>query len=226
MTWLYQPGRRLAQFCFNVFGRLEVTGREAVPPYGPLIVVANHLSYNDPPSLVASLPRVLDFLGKKELFSSPFKRVVMQAVRVHSLDREIGGINAMRTALDLLAQDRAVVVFPEGHISAEFALEEGLPGAAYLAIKSQAPILPVGIWGTEKFAPWRMPFPLCRFRVNIGQPFTPPVIEGRLSREVVTSVVDMIMGRIATLLPPDYQGIYAIPGLSEDPATPATPPHS
>jgi 1-acyl-sn-glycerol-3-phosphate acyltransferase len=215
----------MAQFCFNVFGRLEVTGRESVPPYGPLIVVCNHISYNDPPSLVASLPRVLDFLGKKELFSSPVKRTVMRAARVHCLDREVGGINAMRMSLELLARDQAVVIFPEGHISADKALEAGWPGAAYLALKSQAPVLPVGIYGTEKFPPWRMPFPLRRFQVNIGQPFTPPVIEGRLTKVVLSGVLEMMMQRVAMLLPPQYQGVYALPQSTDrDPDATNIPP--
>lgn len=222
MSWLYRPGRMLGQFCFNVFGRIEVSGRESVPPYGPLLVVSNHLSYNDPPSLVVSLPRTLDFLGKKELFYNPISRLVMKGVRVHSLDRAAGGVNAMRTALELLSRDRAVAIFPEGHISANYSLETGLPGAAYLALRSQAPILPVGVYGTEKFPPWRMPFPFCRFHVNIGQPFTPPVLEGRLSKEVVSSVVDLMMRRIAVLLPPEYQGVYALAGDAREDAAGVT----
>jgi 1-acyl-sn-glycerol-3-phosphate acyltransferase len=209
MTVLYPAGRELARFCFNVFGRMEVTGRECVPPYGPLIVVANHISYNDPPVMVASFSRSLDFLGKKELFVNPISRFMMKQFRVHSLDRTASGVNAMRTALQLLTQDRAVVIFPEGHISAHHAMEEARPGAAYLAIKSQAPILPIGIYGTEKFPPKRMPFPLCHFRVNIGPPFTPPVLEGRITHDVIKSVLDMIMYRIAALLPKEYQGVYA-----------------
>lgn len=223
MTLLYPAGRGLARFCFNVFGRLEVTGQECVPPFGPLIIVANHISYNDPPALAASLPRSLDFVGKKELFSNPISRFMMKQFRVHPLDRTASGVNAMRTALQLLAQDRAVVIFPEGHISAYHTMEEAKPGAAYLAIKSQAPILPVGIYGTEKFSPKRMPFPLCRFRVNIGQPFTPPVLEGRVTHDVVNSVLDMIMYRIAALLPEEYQGVYAArkAGEPRERATPA-----
>jgi 1-acyl-sn-glycerol-3-phosphate acyltransferase len=207
MTLLYLPARGLARFCFNVFGRMEVTGQECVPPFGPLIIVANHISYNDPPVLVASFSRSLDFLGKKELFVNPISRFMMKQFRAHPLDRTASSVNAMRTALQLLAQDRAVVVFPEGHISAHHTMEEARPGAAYLAIKSQAPILPVGIYGTEKFPPKRMPFPLCRFRVNIGPPFTPPVLEGRITHDVVNSVLDMIMYRIAALLPEAYQGV-------------------
>jgi len=209
MTLLYQSGRSLARFCFKVLGRMEVTGQECVPPHGPLIVVANHVSYNDPPALVASLPRSLESLGKKELFTNPINRRIMRGFRVHPLDRSANGVDAMRTAIDLLSQDRAVVIFPEGHISPNHSMQEARPGAAFLAMKTQAPILPVGIYGTEMFSPWRMFFPLSRFHVNIGQPFTPPVIEGRLTRDVVNSVLGMIMGRVAALLPEEYQGIYA-----------------
>ena len=163
MKWYYRLGRTIARFCFTIFGRLEITGQECVPPYGPLIVVSNHLSYNDPPALFASVPRSLIFLGKVELFSNPFKRAFMRWAGVYPLNRSATGVDAMRTALDLLAQDKALVIFPEGRISSAKAMERAKPGAAFLAIKSQAPILPVGISGTEGFPPWRMVFPFRRF---------------------------------------------------------------
>ena len=207
MTLLYRPGRGLARFCFNVFGRLEVTGRENVPPYGPLIVVANHLSYNDPPSLAAALPRPVSFLGKKELFNPRAKGWLFDSMRVYPVDRS-SGASALRTALSLLAQDEALVVFPEGQRSPEGQLIKGMAGAAYLAMKSQAPILPIGITGTEKFPHMRMPFPLCRFQVNIGEPFTPPVLEGGQTRAAAEAILEMIMQRIAMQLPPQYRGVY------------------
>ena len=114
----------------------------------------------------------------------------------------------MRIAINLLAQDLAVVIFPEGHISPNHSMQEAKAGAAFLAIKTQAAILPVGIYGTETFSPRRMLFPVSRFYVNIGQPFTPPVIEGRITRDVFNSVLGMIMGRVAALLPEEYQGVY------------------
>jgi 1-acyl-sn-glycerol-3-phosphate acyltransferase len=211
MPWLYPPGRALARFCFSTFGRMEVVGREAVPPFGPVIVVANHLSNHDPPLLAAGLPRRLSFLGKRELFANPVMVWLMRGCNVYPLDRSGPGVEALRLALELLGRDQAVVIFPEGHRSPDRTMQQGLSGAAYIALRSQAPILPVGITGTEKCPTWRMPVPLCRFRLHIGQPFTLPKLEGRPSRAVVDSLRDLMMQRIATLLPPEYQGVYTLP---------------
>lgn len=211
MGGLYGPGRALARFCFGVLGRMEVSGREGVPPYGPLLVVANHLSYNDPPAVAAAVPRPLAFLGKQDLFEGWGREWLLRQLQVYPMDRELG-VGALRTALGLLAADQAVMIFPEGTRSRDYRLQRGLAGVAYLAIKSQAPILPVGIWGTEKFSPKRMPLPLCRFRVNIGAPFTPPLLEGGYTRAAAAGVLELIMLRIAALLPAEYRGVYGTMG--------------
>ena len=208
MTWQYSLGRNMARFCFNNLGRMEVTGRECVPPYGPLIVASNHLSFTDPPLLVASIRRPLYFIGKQELFANPVTRYLMSSFNVSSYNRSGIGLDAVKTLLQMLAEDKAVVIFPEGHRSEAHSLQEGLLGVVYLAMKSQAPILPVGLTGTEKMRAWRMPVPLRRLNANIGQPFTLPVIEGTVSKAVMKSMLDTIMGRIASLLPESYQGVY------------------
>ena len=198
----------MARFCFNNLGRMEVKGRECVPPYGPLIVASNHLSFTDPPLLVASIRRPLHFIGKQELFANPVTRYFMSSFNVSPYNRSGMGVDAVKTFLRMLAEDKAVVIFPEGHRSDDRTLQKGMLGVVYLALKSQAPILPVGLTGTEKIRAWRMPVPLHRLSANIGQPFSLPVIEGPVSKAVMNSILVMIMERIASLLPAQYRGVY------------------
>ena len=206
--FLYRCGHALARFCFRVFGRLEVAGKECVPHHGPLIVVCNHLSFNDPPLLVAAIARPLFFIGKQELFKNPIARVCMRAFHVAPFNRSGTGVDAVRVLMQNLERDRAVVIFPEGHRSPDHRLQKGMLGVVYLALKSQAPILPVGITGTQRFPVWRIFFPFTRMKASIGPPFTLPVIEGKPSKAVMSSLLDMVMGRVADQLPPEYRGVY------------------
>jgi len=207
-TIIYNIGNLLARFCFRTFGGLDVSGAEGVPKFGPLIIVSNHLSLNDPPLLVATIPRPLYFIGKKELFGNPITRLGMRSFHVSSFNRSAAGIDAMRVLMQNLERDRAVVIFPEGTRSPNGALQKGMLGVVYLALKSQAAILPVGITGTETFPLWRIPVPFRKTKAKIGQPFTLPMIEGKPSKEVMSSLRDMVMRRIADQLPPEYQGLY------------------
>ncbi|MEE3142276.1 MAG: lysophospholipid acyltransferase family protein [Chloroflexota bacterium] len=207
-TIIYSLGNLLARFCFRTFGRLHVSGAEGVPKFGPLIIVSNHLSLNDPPLLVATIPRPLYFIGKKELFGNPITRLGMRLFHVSSFNRSAAGIDAVRVLMQNLERDRAVVIFPEGTRSPDHTMQKGMLGVVYLALKSQAPILPVALTGTEKFPLWRIPFPFRRMRASIGPPFTLPVIEGKPSKEVMSSMLGIVMGRIADQLPPEYRGIY------------------
>lgn len=219
-------GQHLGRLCFGAFGRLTVNGRECVPPGGPLLLVANHLSFNDPPLLVVAINRRLNFIGKHELFGNPISRFTMREFGVFPFDRSGHSLDMVRLTLRLLSEDRALVLFPEGRRSSDCSLQKGLPGAAYIAMKSQATILPVGISGTENVPPWRVLFPLCRMTVNIGQPFTLPMIEGRPSRQTLGSMADMIMYRIAALLPDKYHGVYALPPPNQPEWIPPAASHS
>jgi 1-acyl-sn-glycerol-3-phosphate acyltransferase len=208
MSWLYQPSRRFGQILWSITARLTITGKEAMPPHGPLLVACNHLSLNDPGTLVVALPRQVVLLAKKELWEKPIGRFYCNAVGAVPIDRQRGGGEALRYALRALDRDQAVLMFPEGSISPTGGLQKGRTGLAWLALKTQAPILPVAIAGSETFPSWRMPVPLASWQVNIGTPFTPPVVEGPITRPLLNSVTDMVMERIAALLPESYRGVY------------------
>ena len=210
MPVIYKLGVNLAKLCFTAFAQWEVEGREAVPPKGPLLVVSNHLSNVDPPMLVASIPRTLHFLGKRGLFANPIASHFFNAVGVRPMTPTGVDLQALRWGVNILRHDQPMGIFPEGTRSRGGGMIKGKPGVAYIAAKSQAPILPVGITGTENVQEyWRMPFPMCRIKVNIGEPFTLPVMEGKLSRPIFEHMADMIMYRVADLLPPEYRGYYS-----------------
>lgn len=198
---------------FSLFARWKVEGRESIPPRGPLIVAVNHLSNADPPVVVASANRKLHSLAKEGLFKSAvgnwfFSRCHAHPVREDGVDR-----TALRWALRVLERDGAVLMFPEGRRSLTRKLQPARPGIGFLAFKSQAPVLPVAVTGTEHIPGyWRIAFPFCRMTVRIGEPFTLPAIEGRLSREILQQGSDMVMQRIAQLLPTEYRGHYSTGG--------------
>lgn len=202
----------------RAFAHWRVEGRENVPFHGPLIVVSNHLSNVDPPLLACSLPRRLHYLAKRNLFK-PIVGVFLRAYGVHPLNLDGRDIGAIRWAQRCLKRDGAVVLFPESHRNPFKGMQKGLPGAALLALWSQAPILPVGITGTERLGPlWRVAFPTGEITVRIGRPFSFPPVEGRVAKAQVQSLADMIMFRVAELLPERYRGIYQF---KENPAPPA-----
>ena len=110
--------------------------------------------------------------------------------------------------MEQAAKDRALLVFPEGTRNPG-ALAPGGDGLAYMALRTQAPIIPVGITGTERINNYvRVAFPFTRVKVTIGEAFTLPVVEGRLPRAALHSMTETIMERIAALLPPAYRGVY------------------
>ena len=207
MALFYQIGTVTMKALLLAFSRWQVEGRENVPPSGPLIIVANHLSLADPPLLSASIPRRITFMAKEELFHS-WGGVFVRAfgafpVRRGELDR-----GAIRQALEVLEGGRALGMFPEGGRSSNIQLKPASPGTALVAARSGAPILPVGICGSEGISGIGIVSRRPRFIVTIGRPFSIPKARGKLAREQVIQATEFIMRQIAELLPQSYRGYY------------------
>ena len=207
----YWLGERLTALVASLFADWRVEGEARMPKSGPIIVAANHFSLVDPPLLAASIPRQMSYLGKAELWGNPIGRVFSRGIGIIPLRRGQADRPALRTALTVLQRGGVVGVFPEGTRGREHPrrLKPGLPGIALLARLSGAPLLPVGIAGTDAID---RPSDLLakaltrpRFRVVIGDPFHLPIREPR-DLEADTTV---IMTAIAKLLPARYWGLYA-----------------
>jgi 1-acyl-sn-glycerol-3-phosphate acyltransferase len=204
----------LARFAGKVvFGACigpRVIGLEHVPREGPLLVVANHLSFLEPPLIGTVIPRRITFLALHELFEIRWLALVLRAMSALAVKR--GGardLDAIRAALELLKHGEAVAIFPEGRRSVTPGLLRANPGISLLAHRSGAPILPIGISGTERleavgrFLGARFQRP--RVRMVIGKPFHPDFSGGRPDHQ---AVADAVMRRVAELMPERYRGEY------------------
>ena len=208
MDALYHVSNFLQRITLGLFADYSVEGSEHVPPMGPLIVVANHQSNMDPPLLGVSFPRRIRFLAKDTIFRGPVARWFLTSYGAIPLSRSGPDVRAFRWALRELDAGGVVTLFPEGTRSPG-AMRKAHSGVARLALLSQAPLLPVGITGTEHIGHWlRVVYPTGRLHVRIGSAFTLPSIDGQPSKEVLNSMTEMVMRRVANLLPESYRGVY------------------
>lgn len=199
--------RPLLNICFS----WKVEGRENVPLTGPVILAANHVHVIDPILLVFGLPRWITFVAKEELFHSLFLRLWLRWAGSLPLQRE-GKVKEKQRILEsarkALQEGLILGMFPEGGRSHDGKLRKGKPGSAVIASKTDVPLLPVGIAGTDKVHGiswlWKRP----RIVVKIGKPFKLPPISGRMSKSQMQLLTTQLMREIAALLPPEYQGAY------------------
>ena len=211
---MYNVCNFLQRGTFQLFADISVSGKENIPPEGPVSVVANHQSNIDPPLLAPLVPRRLRFLAKDTLFKNPISSWFLHAWGAHPLNRDSTDVKAIRWALAYLQNGGALVLFPEGTRHPR-GMGQAQVGVAQFAFRTGAPLLPIGITGTEAFrSVFRVFKPSAKMTVTIGTPFYAPKVEGRPSASLLRSTADMIMRRIADLLPPSYRGVYA-----DEPAT-------
>lgn len=160
--FIYQFIRLILLFVFKVFFRIKVSGKENIPKKGGAIIMSNHISAFDPPLLAAVFNRPLRFMAKKELFENPFLRFVLYLAEAFPVDRAKTDIRAVKKALSVLKKGELLGLFPEGTRRPEGNLGRPKAGSVMLAVKSELPILPVGIKNIKKNG---------RITIKIGKPF-------------------------------------------------------
>ncbi|MEK7354342.1 MAG: lysophospholipid acyltransferase family protein [Chloroflexota bacterium] len=208
IRWFYYIARFLVRVVLLLSTNWQIKGKGNIPPKGPLLIVANHLNLADPPIVSVSIARQTRFMAKEELFKAKFTGYFIGSFGAFPVKRSQADMKAVRQALKILADGLALVVFPEATRSPNAQLQPAFPGVALIALHSGAPILPIGITGTEKMNGKTWPFRRPRVTVNIGPAFHLPPTTGRATSTELAQLTTFIMEHIAEQLPIEYRGHY------------------
>jgi 1-acyl-sn-glycerol-3-phosphate acyltransferase len=201
---LARPARAVARPAMRTLYRARVEGLEHVPTDGPAIISPNHRSFFDSPLVMTMAPRPVVFLGKAEYMDDWRTRYLFPAVGMVPIRREVkrASMAALSTAADLLAEGRLVGIYPEGTRSRDGLLHRGHTGVAHLAVVTGAPIIPVGITGTERVQPIGAAVPR-PFRgpvtLRFGEPIDPAHYRFGGSRKRRQQMLDDVMAAIAAM---------------------------
>jgi 1-acyl-sn-glycerol-3-phosphate acyltransferase len=211
---LYEAARQAAVALFRFGERLHVHGLEHVPRSGPAIVAPNHLSVHDSTVLLAVLPRVTRFIGKDEYVKNWTTRWYFLALGNIPVDRSRAdsGAAALDAAAAVLRGGDLFGIFPEGTRSTDGRLHRGRTGAARLALRTGAAILPVGLTGTDQIQ--GPADPITTFRVGkavtvrIGEPITVDRYQRLEPTRAPRTMTDDLMYEIGQLSGQQYVDQY------------------
>jgi 1-acyl-sn-glycerol-3-phosphate acyltransferase len=147
---LYSFGKWVYSTYFKGMYKPEIIGSENVPDNGGILLCANHIHNYDPPLVGVASPRDVHFMAKAELFSVPVLKNILPRINAFPVKRGMSDKNALKMGLNLLKNGKVLGLFPEGTRSKNGEIGEGLSGAGFFALKSDAHIVPCAIVGQYK----------------------------------------------------------------------------
>ena len=201
---IYVLTRAICLVLFKVLWRPVIVGRENIPPDGPLILASNHLSFIDSIVIPLAVPRRVVFLAKAEywegrslaslprrLFFRTFDAVPVQ--REQQRDAQA----SLDLARQVLARGDAFGIYPEGTRSRDGRLYRGRTGVGWLSMAADAPVVPVGLVGTDRVQPIGATVPrVHRVRITFGPPVRPEdyadLPPGRARRQITDAVMESV----------------------------------
>jgi 1-acyl-sn-glycerol-3-phosphate acyltransferase len=200
----------LVSAALHLFTDLEVIGREHLPKQGPLIFTGNHFSFADTIAMLHIAPPSIEmFSGANPAFTPGWAKLLPRLWGVLFVYRGTGSRQAIRDAEYVLNQNGYFGIFPEGGAWAEM-IRPARPGAAYLAARTGAPILPLGFSGFNDVFPLRLRNK-SKVTIRIGKPYQLPKVSGRGQerRQQLDEMGDKIMEKIAEQLPDHLRGKFS-----------------
>ncbi len=204
--------RPLFRGLFHLLSRVRITGKENVPKSGAYLITINHVSLYEPPFALAFWPVAAEGAGAVDIWDRTGQSTLVRlygGIPVHrgEYDRKL-----IDTLLSVLKAGRPLLIAPEGGRTHTLAMRRALPGTAYLADLAGVPVVPVGVVGTsDDFLERALHRHRPEIEMRIGLPFRLPPITGKGEQRRIARQknADLIMRKIADLLPVEYHGVYS-----------------
>jgi 1-acyl-sn-glycerol-3-phosphate acyltransferase len=207
MSFIYRVGWLFYRTFFATYCRWRVYNAERVPARGPVILASNHASHLDPPLVGSGVSRPLNYLARESLFDLPVAGWVLHRVNAVPVDRDGAGAAGLKAIITRLRKGGAIILFPEGTRTSDGELQRARSGVGLVAIKSEAQVVPVRVFGT--YGAWnrhmKLPLPR-RVAVKYGHPLPLERLraEARSSskdrvKEIYQEASEQIMRAIAAL---------------------------
>lgn len=198
-----------------------VLGMENVPTSGPALLAANHISVLDSVFMIPTLTRRITYIGKAEYLDSWKTRVFFRGLGAIPVDRSGGNaaVAALDAAAKVLEQGGLFGIFPEGTRTRDGFLHRGKTGVARLAMRTGAPVVPVGLRGLDAIQPpdAKFPRPFRRWEVRVGEPIHPDRYgPDPTDNQALRALTDEIMYEIRSLSGQTYVNTYSERGSKTD----------
>jgi 1-acyl-sn-glycerol-3-phosphate acyltransferase len=209
MNLSYRLGWIFFRALYATYFRWRVFGAENVPLTGGVILASNHASFLDPPLVGLGVNRGINFLARESLFRFPGMGALLRSWGVVPVDRDGGGARGLKNILDRLLADGGIVLFPEGTRTKDGKLQPARSGIGLTVIKSNAPVVPVRVFGTYEAYGRHIKIPRPhRVAVKYGAPMNFEALRAEAKtcdkarlKEIYQQIADEIMAAIAKLEP-------------------------
>lgn len=173
---------------FYTYFQGNVYGAEKVPKNGPLIIVCNHASVFDPPLIAPAIRRPIAYMAKQELFDVPLLKQLITGLGAYPVNRQGSDRTAIKNAIKSIKNGWAAGIFIGGTRTEDGKIYEPKLGAALIAAKAKAPLLPLSLWGTEKILDPKMLLPQpVPITIRIGELIPPP---SSVKKEILEKVTN------------------------------------